>query len=252
LRHCARFGVRGPRALPYAAQLVAIAELGRRLNGDGPDQNQYEIVNRWFWATTYGEYFTGMPGNRIRDAIDALCQAVTECSEPIPSDLVRKVDPIRAFNFRATRGKALALRMTWRIADQRLRERTQRALGEQGVDAVHRLFAGQDATRPENRIVALSEELQRVRQELMSLRSVVLFDTSGDRAVLEARHHARGRLLSEYLISPDAPVAHDVPKGEIADAVERILADRRKRIDEVESAFLNGIDLALASDEAAE
>lgn len=246
-------GVRGPRALPYAAQLVAIAELARRLNSDGPDQNQYATVNRWFWATTYGEYFTGMPSNRIRDAIDALCQAVTEDRNPIPPDLVREIAPIRTFNFHATRTKALALQMTWRIADDQLRERTQRALGEQGVDAVHRLFARRGATLPENRIVALPEELQRVRQGLMPFRDVVLPDTSRDpSAALEVKRRARGRLLSEYLIPPDAPVAHDVPGGEIADAVERILADRRTRIDEVERDFLREIGLVLASDGAAE
>jgi len=245
----ADLGVRGPRALPYAAQLVAIAELGRRLNGDGPDQNQYAIVNRWFWATTYGEYFTGMPGNRIRDAIDALCRAVTEGRDPIPPDLIREVVPIRLFNFRATRSKALALQMTWKIADDPLRERTQRALGEQGVDAVHRLFAGRDATLPENRIVALPEELQQVRQGLMWIRDIVVIDTSGDRsAALEAQRRARGRLLSKYLIPPDAPVALDVPGGEMADAVERILTDRRTLIDVLERAFIDGIGLALASD----
>ncbi|MBK1731195.1 DUF262 domain-containing protein [Thiococcus pfennigii] len=243
-------GVRGPRALPYAAQLVAIAELGRRLNTDGPDPNQSAIVNRWFWATTYGEYFTGMPGNRIRDAIDALCQAVTEGRHPIPPDLVREVAPIRTFNFRATRSKALALQMTRRITDEPLREHTQRALGEQGVDAVHRLFAGRDATRPENRIVALPEELERVRQELMSSRDLLLFKQSGNpSAVREARSSARTRFLTEYLVPPGAPVAHDVLRGEISDAVDRILATRKTLIDELERDFLGSLGLALGSHE---
>jgi hypothetical protein len=249
----ADLGVRGPRALPYAAQFVAIAELAHRLNTDGPDQSQCATVHRWFWATTYGEYFTGMAGNRIREAIEALCLAVTEGDDPIPADLGREVAPIRTFNFRATRSKALALQMTWRISDERLRERTQTALGEQGVDAVHRLFAGQDATQPENRIVALPEELQRVRQGLMSLRDIEPFETSGDpSAALDAKRAERDRVLSVYLIRPDAPVAYDVPRREIAGAVERILTDRRKRIDDVERDFLHEIGFALASNQAAE
>ncbi len=249
----ADLGVRGPQALPYAAQFVAIAELGRRLNTDEPDQSQYATVNRWFWATTYGEYFTGMPGNRIRDTIDALCQAVTEGGDPIPSDLVREVDPIRTFNFRATRSKALALQMTWKITDGPLREHTQRALGEQGVDAVHRLFAWRDATRPENRIVALLEELQCLQRELMPSMDELLFGPWVDpSARCEANRRARGRLLSEYLIPPDAPVALDVPGGEIADTVERILTDRRTLIDALERAFLDGIGMTLVSDGAAE
>jgi hypothetical protein len=250
----ADLGVRGPRALPYAAQLVAVAELARRLNGEGLDQNQSATVNRWFWATTYGEYFTGMPGNRIRDAIDALCQAVTDGSDPLPSDLVRAVNPIRTFNFRATRSKALALQMTWRIANDQLRERTQRALGEQGVDAVHRLFAGRDATLPENRIVAVPEELQLVRQRLSPCRDVVRLGTTVDPiAAREAGRQARESLLSEYLIPPYPPAAHDaVTDVAIADAVERILTDRRARIDEVERAFLDEIGLVLADEGAAE
>jgi hypothetical protein len=248
----ADIGIRGPRALPYAAQLVAIAELARRLNSNGPDQHQYATVNRWFWATTYGEYFTGMPGNRIRDAIDALCQAVIERSDPIPSDLVREVAPIRTFNFRATRSKALALHMTWRIADEQLRERTQRALGEQGVDAVHRLFAGRDAMCPENRIVALPEELQRMRTELTPRSGILsLGNESRDpSAQREEMRGARGQLLPEYLIPPDAPVAFDVLSGEIPAAVDRILTARRTLIDDLERDFLDSLGFTLGSPEA--
>lgn len=261
IRLLAEIGVRGPRALPYAAQLVAIAELARRLNSDGPDPHQCASVNRWFWATTYGEYFTGMPGNRIRDAIEALCQAVTEGSDPIPAALVREVDPIRTFNFIATRSKALALQMTWKIKDQSLRERTQRALGEQGVNAVHRLFAGRDATRPENRIVALPEELDWVRWNLESSRDFpplaiwgfprVLEGSGNPNATREARDAALGRRLPEYLIPLDAPVAFDGLSGEVLTGVDRILTTRRTLIDELERDFLDSLGFTLASHEAA-
>jgi hypothetical protein len=249
----ADFGVRGPRALPYAAQLVAIAELGRRLKGENLDLNQYGTVNRWFWATTYGEYFTGMSGKRIREAIDALCQAVTDGSDPIPTDLIRKIDPIRTFNFRATRTRALALQMTWRIEDEQLRERTQRALGEQGVDAVHRLFAGREGTLPENRIVALPEELQHVRQELNPITELLILpqsETSG--AAREAMRAARRQMLPQYLIPLDAPMAHyhNRPGGEIPDAVDRILAARRTLIDELEREFLESLSFTLGGEEA--
>jgi hypothetical protein len=251
VRLLADFGVRGPRALPYAAQLIAIAELGRRLDGDGPDQRQYAVVHRWFWATTYGEHFTGMSGNRIREAIEALCQAVTDGSDPVPPDLAQEVAPIRTFNFRATRSKALALQMTWKIRDEHLRERTQSALGEQGVDAVHRLFAGRDATLPENRIVALTEELERVRHELMSTRDLHIFIESGEpNAWREAKRAARDRLLPEYLIPPDAPVAHNLPGGEIPSVVDRILTARRTLIDQLERELLESLGFTLNSDDA--
>lgn len=252
IRMLADVGVRGPRALPYAAQLVAIAELAWRLNQATLDRDQADLVQRWFWATTYGEYFTGMPGNRIRDAIDALYAAVTKGHDPIPPDLVREVTPICTFNFRATRSKALALRMTWRIADDRRREQTQRALGEQGVEAVHRLFVGRDATRPENRIVALPEELQQVRGELMPWRDVVvLLKPAGDPdAVRKARRAERGRLFGEYLIPPDAPVAHKTyPATEVPEAIDRILATRRALIDDLERDFLGEIGLTPANDQ---
>ncbi|NBC47324.1 MAG: hypothetical protein GVY22_04890 [Gammaproteobacteria bacterium] len=242
----------GRRAIENYLPVVAIAELARRLNSNGPDQHQFGTVNRWFWATTYGEYFTGMPGNRIRDAIDALCQAVIEGSDPIPSDLVREVAPIRTFNFRATRSKALALHMIWKIADEQLRERTQRALGEQGVDAVHRLFAGRDAMCPENRIVALPEELQRVRTELTPRSGILsLGNESRDpSAQREEMRGARGHLLPEYLIPPDTPVAFDVLSGEIPAAVDRILTARRTLIDDLERDFLDSLGFTLGSPEA--
>jgi hypothetical protein len=246
----ADFGVRGPRALPYAAQLVAIAELARRLNCNGPDQHQYAAANRWFWATTYGEYFTGMPGNRIREAIDALCDAVIEGRDPIPPELIREVSPIRTFNFRATRSKALALQMTWKIADEALRERTQRALGALGVNAVHRLFSGPDATRPENRLVALPEELQRVRRELVSIRDLLFTRSSGPDAQRERMRTARHRLLTDYLIPPDAPVAHHGLGAEIPDAVNCILSARRTLIDNVEREFLTTLGFSLGSQES--
>jgi hypothetical protein len=246
----ADFGVRGPRALPYAAQLVAIAELGHRLRGDGLNQNQHAIVNRWFWATTYGEYFTGMSGNRIRKAIYSLCHAVTEESDPIPPELIREVAPIRTFNFRATRSKALTLQMTWKIAGTELRESTQGALGEQGVDAVHRLFTGRDAALPENRIVALPEELERVRRQLMFFRDLPGLKKADPSTAIEAKRAARRRLLPEYLIPPDEPVAHDVLSGEVPDAVDRILTARRTLIDDLERDFLDSLGFTLRSPDA--
>ncbi|WP_295441398.1 DUF262 domain-containing protein [uncultured Thiodictyon sp.] len=250
----AEFSVRGPRALPYATQLVGIAELGRRLGQIPLDLEQRERLRRWFWATTYGEYFTGMPGNRIADAIDYLYTVIADGGDPIPPDLARQVAPIGVFNYRATRSRALMLLTTLSIDDDRIRVQTQRALGELGNETVQRLFTSAEATRPENRVAALPEEFSALRHELNPSASScrpVLFDVeAASNDDLQKRHQ---RVLSRYLLPDHAPTTLRIFGKDEVFAVNNVLGGRRAIMDSREREFLATIGLELRdSDETTE
>lgn len=123
-------GIAGPRALPYAYQLIAITEAYRR--HDHLDDVGVANVNRWIWLTTYKDYFTGMTGNRIRDAIEHLCEAANGLATPEPPTLELTINPNFKYSARATRTKAFLLRLA--AADEAL----ARAFGAQGNEVVHK------------------------------------------------------------------------------------------------------------------
>ena len=159
--------MRGPNALPYTYQLVTIAEavhhLGEPLSSD---HSSWERVKNWFWATSYGGYFTGMTGRRIKGAVDHLCNVVTSNINSIPDDLNCEVGVLDVFRYQATRTKAYVLMMTTLIADEEKRVRVQQYLGEIGVGAVHVLLPGVSAMLPGNRVVTTPSELQWIRDGL--------------------------------------------------------------------------------------
>lgn len=235
----ASIGVRGPCALPYANQLIALADAAWRLEQPTLDADQTRRLHAWFWATTYGEYFTAMSGRRIRDAIDYLREILTKGRDPVPPDLAREIAPIGAFNFRATRTKALMLLTTNKIEDAELRVRTQSWLGELGNEAVQKLFPAAESTRPENRVVALPEELQMLR-ECLDILSYI-FNISEESM-------ARPLLLVRYMIPEDAQY---VSLGQRSAEMEEILKSRRASMDTMEREFLAGLglDLRQADDE---
>lgn len=237
----ATIGVRGPCALPYANQLIALADAAWQLEQPRLDTAQTKRLHAWFWATTYGEYFTAMSGRRIRDAIDYVREILTKGRDPVPPDLVREVSPIRAFNFRATRTKALMLLTTNRIDDVELWARTQSWLGELGNEAVQRLFPAADSTRPENRVVALPEELDMLRRSLSCYR--ILCD-----GCEETSPENRQRLLARYMMPEDAPY---IDLSRDTAEMEQILKTRRANMDTMEREFLAslGLELRQADDE---
>ena len=252
LRDCVRWaierlgdiGVRGPGALPYAYQLVALADVAWRLNQPDVSSKQQARLRQWFWGTTYGEYFTGMSGSRIRKAIEYLRQVFVSDRRPLPDDLSREVSPISVFNYRATRSKALVLLTTTTIRDQGLREQTQRSLGEAGNAAVGTLFPSVETRRPENRVVAIPRELAVLRAALEAT-TAFLFVSSFLNGDDEA---GRSSILERYLLPEDTPRC----RADDNDAVERILLHRRQRLDSLERELLAGLGLTLAAREARE
>jgi hypothetical protein len=235
IERLAAMGVRGPCALPYANQLIALADAAWQLQQPKLETPQTERLHTWFWATTYGEYFTAMSGRRIRDAIDYLHGIVTKGRDPLPPDLVREVSPIRGFNFRATRTKALMLLTTTRIDDIDLRFRTQSQLGVAGNEAVQKLFPAADSTRAENRVVALPQELEALRLNLNCRQT--LFEQ-----LEEISPESRRHLLARYMLPEDAP---HLDLSRATGEIEAVLESRRANMDALEREFLAGLGLVL-------
>ncbi len=233
------FGVHGPRSLPYAYQLVAFADVARRLAGKEVDPEQIDALRQWFWATTYGEYFTGMPASRIRDTIDYLWSVVDEGEDPLPSDLTREVDPLKDFYYQSTRSKALALLMVAHIADDELRAETELRVGEMGNAAIDKLYPDQPSSRPENRVVAVPRELSRLRSPMsptFRLGNVALNDRpESDRRTLNER----------YIIPEGAPLAQMFTRN-MPEQKEAVLKERREMLVALETKHILNIGLIIS------
>ncbi|RKH30766.1 DUF262 domain-containing protein [Corallococcus sp. CA041A] len=214
-------GVGGPRSLPYAYQLVALIESLRRV--EHPlDAHHKNSLHTWFWATTYAGYFTGMTSNRIQDSIDELSSIILKNRSPIPEDLPRQIQPLKQFNFNATRSKAFALILVNQIKEKTLRLRTQRLLGLAGSSAVERLFSDGSSDDPANRVVATPEELGRLRKAVE--RPVPM---SAGKAKLLARYSVPTDLVSLFPVQ----------------SINHVLDQRRLMLSSLESRFIESLGL---------
>lgn len=194
-----RCQVRGPGVLPYSYQMVLLADaLGdggagrapadgeaRRAGGgqlsllDGetdepPDEaNRFDLLERWFWATTFAEYFAGMNSSRWLRARQHLGQMLRGEASHLPPDIVQPVRAIRRFDMRAARSRALVIQLAAAAPSSDDREFWLTALAEHGKDAVPKLFFsadlrdGDDGEGPENRILCLPRDLRTRRRQLL-------------------------------------------------------------------------------------
>lgn len=104
-------GVRGPGVLPYKYQGVLLAEAAAH-SRKGLQGDLAERLRRWFWRTTYGEFFTGMNSSQIRRAAEhvrALVAGKKDEESEWPDGLQREVKPARRFDFNSVRGRAYVL-----------------------------------------------------------------------------------------------------------------------------------------------
>jgi hypothetical protein len=143
------------------------------------------------------------------------------------------VAPLKAFKFQAVRTKALMLLTTTKIEDSDLRTRTQAWFGALGNEAVQKLFSAADSMRPENRIVALPEQL-----EILRMNSECIGDVFDGFMPFDSRRI----LLGQYILPENFPPLHLCrSKAEI----EPILQGRRAKMDALEKEFLTRIGLEL-------
>jgi hypothetical protein len=103
-------GIRSPELVPYALQIVVLAE-AFRVN-PAPNGATRRLLSAWLWMTTYGELFAGMSGDRVQLAISDMHETVRvgvgtwTWRRPFEERPLR-----RTFDFRAARSKAFAFRL---------------------------------------------------------------------------------------------------------------------------------------------
>lgn len=121
------FGVMGPSSLPYTYQLVTLTALAFR----SPDflTVRRDMLRKWFWRTTYSEYFTGQTGEQIGRDIEAL-HAVDNGDEDPDIATGDDVGPLVKPQRRNVRTKAFLLFLTTLPADPRARARSRAHLAQ--------------------------------------------------------------------------------------------------------------------------
>jgi hypothetical protein len=103
-------GVPSPDLMPYALQIVVLAEAFRTT--PTPDDALRQLLQAWFWMTTYGELFAGMSGDRVQVALTDMQRTigtrrgVWTWRRPFEERAISK-----SFDFRAARAKAFAFRL---------------------------------------------------------------------------------------------------------------------------------------------
>jgi Protein of unknown function DUF262 len=101
-------GVCGPATLPYQLQLILLVEAVRTL-GRSIDGPLIERFQRWFWQTTFTEFFTGSSNADVRRAVDVVRAMAGGDVTELPSELYGAVMPNSRFRANAVRSRAIAL-----------------------------------------------------------------------------------------------------------------------------------------------
>lgn len=168
--------VHSPSVLPYSFQIVLLADaIQRGTEGlkRGLKPGAHEALARWFWLTTYTEYFAGISAVRLAKALEHIREVARMEVDPEPPGMSREVRPFRRFDFRSARSRAMALRMAelqpWNGGPDRS---PHQLLADYGPDAMPMLFPSREisarsAEGPENRFLAHPGDAARVRRALM-------------------------------------------------------------------------------------
>lgn len=165
VRMLAELGIRGEGALPYQYHFIALADAARKCTLDVMKAKR-DKLRRWLYATTYTGYSVGKMV-AIRKSGEHVRNVVESDADPFPIDMTREVLFHARYNFVATRSKAFIMFIIDEISDPRLRRDTEALLAQEGPGAVQRIFpraAGESDSRPENRVVALPDELGCLRE----------------------------------------------------------------------------------------
>lgn len=225
LQHC---HVHGPATLPYSFQIILLSEALRHgtddLNRELPSELR-EKLQRWFWITTYTEYFASINSTRLRLELEHLQNVVTQGDkDPMPPGLTsHKVQAVRRFDFRAARSRALALRLAEQSSEP---ETAYKLLAQHGKDAAPMLVPSRKirkrelAGEPANRIIIDPRDLSEFRRKTQ--------DDSQD---------VKAQRLRSHIISEKAHQA--LTDGDWV----RFITMRRAEIDDIERVFVEDLGL---------
>lgn len=172
-------GVYSVESLPYAYQLVALALA--MIKVPEPDTS---ALARWFWLTTYGEYFTGQNDAELRRSFDDALRIARGESPTLltvvdggdfndlsvgerPRDVAWPPDPIESIRAGTVRSLAWFHRLAERdlIAADGSPVDGKALLGR-GSEVAVELFPRVSKSRPGNRLLAAPETLKELRTAL--------------------------------------------------------------------------------------
>ncbi len=183
-----RLKIRGEEALPYAFQLVALAAAA----AEGCDLDAAaDKLSRWFWVTTYTEYFTGLTAGQLSNAFEQV------------SEVCEGVDPLMFFpstvslttTFRATSVRSLGLMhilATRDLIDVQGRAVDGPALLARGSAVFVPLFSEFSANDPANRILVAPEQASETRRALLDYAEPA-FNRLREAHLLPERDSEKGR-----------------------------------------------------------
>ncbi len=217
---CNVFGV---KILPSVYQLILITDAFRVSSNNTSEVRN--ALKRWFWITSYTEYFTGMSGYKTRGVIKYIRKIAVLDEDPMPEDAIQTVTPLDRFNFRTARSKAFAVRMAELAPPKNNPVKNLRLIAEQGVNAVPKLITGhkldwQHLDGPENRIIASPRKIKALRE-----------------SILNNPQTLSGSFMDRYTINKDAA---DFLRSK--DYIQFLYA-RKQEIDEIEHDFVISLGL---------
>jgi hypothetical protein len=217
--------VHSPAVLPYSFQIVLLADAIRQ-GAESPEVSS--ALARWFWLTTYTEYFAGISAVRLAKALEHIREVARSGVDPEPPGMSREVRPLRRFDFRSARSRAIALRMAelqpWKGTPERS---PHQLLADHGPDALPMLLPsrevpGRSAEGPENRFLSHPAEATRIRRALREPPGLFPPDTG---------------LLESHAIDPQA--AEALWKGSLVE----FLRLRRRALMDLERAHVERLGL---------
>lgn len=158
-------GMTGPEVLPYSWQLITLAVWLGANGKDQSDMRARDAIRRWLWLTTYGEAFAGVNSAIYDRSLRALGEMIQGRSyEAMDRDLTKKVRPVRSFDFRAARSRAIALAMA-RHEDNDVSGKAHQALAL-GAEAIGVLRPSGRRSEWWNRVVITEDSVASYRTAL--------------------------------------------------------------------------------------
>jgi hypothetical protein len=183
--------VPGGEVIPYSNQLTVLGEVFRRISS--PTSDQYLAIQRWFWRTALGGYFSGWNTGSMRSDLDAVKAFADGKTEEIDV-AVRPPGPdvwiTRQFRLNNAHAKLLAIVLAFHEPVDLLTGQnidTDKALAWGNSKEFHHFFPQAYLKR---------EKVHRSR--IGSLANFVMLTSSSNKAILD-------RAPSEYL--PDVEAA---------------------------------------------
>lgn len=196
-----------PDFLPYGWQLVLMAE-AVRAGADMSGSIKPKLV-AWFWLTTYSQFFRGLSGNRMNEAIRRVREMVDTGKVVWPGFKPFSYEPLPAnWDFRSARARAMAIAVA-KFLDTKFNNTVRyQTLTEKGRDAIHTVLT-QPTTGMANRIICKPDEIARIRtavewendidlsQYFIENEDVFAYRNNGPTAFVEARYRRLVRLEIE-------------------------------------------------------